>query len=1629
MRFGPAATLLLAIAAFSLPRGAAAQTGLDFDGTNDYVTFGQATSLGLQTFTIECWFKREGAGVTTSTGTGGITSAIPLVTKGRGENEGGNIDMNWFLGLRSTDNVLAADFEDNATGLNHPVFGVTPVATGTWYHAAATYDGTTWRLYLNGVLEATAVVGAFTPQNLSVQHAGIATAMTTAGTAAGFFNGVIDEARVWSGARTPAEIADGLDEEIASAPGLVGRWGLNEGAGTTAANSGTAAGVDGTLMNGPAWAPGSPFALPPAPDAIDFGGTNAYVNFGASAQFALGQFTLEMWMRRDGAGVGTDTGTGGIPSLVPLFARGRADVEDPTRDINYIFGIRASDGVIAADFEEGATGASPSLNHPVAGTTVLATGTWYHVAATYDGATWKLYVNGTLDGELAVGQPVATGSSVAASLASALRLDGTAGGFFDGAVDEVRVWDYARTAAEIYSTINSKITGAASGLVARWGLDEGAGTTVGSTAGTTLNGTVTGAAWAWSAGAPFDVGPPTAPAAPGGLTATALSATQVRLDWTDNSANEDAFDLERSTAGSGGPFTSLFAFPATSVRDGFDRADGAIGGSWGDQTSGFAIASYTLAPAGAGSYSIEWGGAVFGSDQEVHVTLASVDPAGTEHNLMLKTQGPTWDTGHIEVTYNAAGATVQVLTYAPGDGWVTAGTIPGVTFAAGDRFGARAFGDGTVEVYRNATRLGTASVSAWPFAALGGRIGLSCWNAAAARFDDFGGGDVPSVARNQTSYTDATVSAGTEYCYRVRARNAIGSSDWSNVACATPSATAGTALDLGGTNAYASVGNVLKLAQFTLELWFRRDGAGVGTNTGTGGIPDLVPILSKGRADAEEAARDINYIFGIRASDGVLAADFEEGPAGASPSLNHPVAGATPVAVGGWHHGAVTYDGATWRIYLDGNLDAELAVGQPAGSGSDVAVALGSALTLAGAASGYFDGAMDEVRVWNVARTQAEIQTTANIQITDPRAGLVARWALNEGSGSAVTGSAGTSISGTITGANYAWTGGAPFDLNLNLPPSPPALVAPADGATGVARPAQLAVTAEDPDGDPVTVTFYGRPVGAAGPDFTLVNIPDTQYYTREQNGGTIAMLNSQTQWVVDQKAARNIACVVQLGDCTEHGDNGGNDIEWQRADAAFDLLENPVTTGLEDGIPFGICVGNHDQTPMGDAAGTTTFYNQFFGEARFQGRAYYGGHHGSNNDNWYELFSAGGMDFIVVEMEYDTSPDADVLAWADQLLTTYSDRRAIVASHNLLSTGNPGTFSTQGSAVYNALRGHANLFLMLCGHNPGEGRRQDTDAGHTVHTLMADYQSRTNGGSGWLRYLEFSPANDVIRVRTYSPWLDQYEADADSSSQFTLAYPMSGSGPFQVIGTANVASGGTAQVSWAGLAADTEYEWYATVSDGYGTVPGPVWSLRTAEGVAPVVQVLTPNGGEVVTIGQAVNLTWSATDNVGVAQVDLLLSRTGAAGTYETLASGIPNTGAHAWTATGPATTDAYLKVVARDAAGNTGEDLSDAAFTIGAPTGVEEVAITEFALSAVSPNPARSEVHLAADLPAAAALRVQILDVQGRVVATLADGEYAAGRHRLVWNAGGRSAPGLYLARMQAAGRVITRRFLQLQ
>jgi hypothetical protein len=175
--------------------------------------------------------------------------------------------------------------------------------------------------------------------------------------------------------------------------------------------------------------------------------------------------------------------------------------------------------------------------------------------------------------------------------------------------------------------------------------------------------------------------------------------------------------------------------------DNFNRANGAPGTNWGGATSGYSIVSNRLDVGGGGA--MLWKTASFGANQEAFVTLTTVDSGGFYQDLLLKSQSATtWESGVIDVSYDAVGHRVQVWTFSNAQGWVQRGTGIAVTFQNGDQFGVRVKANGTVEVYQNGLLIGSRTVSAWTYAANGGYIGVLFQDAGTAVLDDFGGGTI-----------------------------------------------------------------------------------------------------------------------------------------------------------------------------------------------------------------------------------------------------------------------------------------------------------------------------------------------------------------------------------------------------------------------------------------------------------------------------------------------------------------------------------------------------------------------------------------------------------------------------------------------------------------------------------------------------------------------------------------------------------------------------------------------------------------------------------------------------------------------------------------------------------------------
>ncbi len=209
----------------------------------------------------------------------------------------------------------------------------------------------------------------------------------------------------------------------------------------------------------------------------------------------------------------------------------------------------------------------------------------------------------------------------------------------------------------------------------------------------------------------------------------------------------------------------------------------------------------------------------------------------------------------------------------------------------------------------------------------------------------------------------------------------------------------GNALWFDGTNAYVRADEVpLANASFTLEAWARRD---------TTGTMDMIVVQgSPGRGRA--------LMFGFHWSYVGFVFDFYGD-------------GATTFNIdNAWHHWAGTYEASNrvQCLYRDGVLLATNVAAQNYNGTSPLYIGKQPFEDPAN-----FAGAIDEVRIWSVARSQMEIQANMSHALTGTESNLLAYWKFDEGTGTNACDSTTNGHNGTLFGPQ--WT--------LSTIPSPPA--------------------------------------------------------------------------------------------------------------------------------------------------------------------------------------------------------------------------------------------------------------------------------------------------------------------------------------------------------------------------------------------------------------------------------------------------------------------------------------------------------------------------------------------------------------------------------------------------------------
>ena len=218
-----------------------------------------------------------------------------------------------------------------------------------------------------------------------------------------------------------------LLEERATPAGLVAAFAFNEGTGSTVSDaSGNA--NNGTITSA-TWSTAGRFG-----NALSFNGTNALVTINDSNSLDLTTgMTLEAWVQ---------------PSVSNGLWR-TAILKERPGGLAYSLYAGLPSGPPASYITR--TGTSSDVG--VDGTTALPLNTWSHLAATYDGTTIRLYVNGNLNSSLAAAGSITTSTSP-------LRIGGNTiwSEYFVGLIDEVRIYNVPLTQAQIQADMNTPVT-------------------------------------------------------------------------------------------------------------------------------------------------------------------------------------------------------------------------------------------------------------------------------------------------------------------------------------------------------------------------------------------------------------------------------------------------------------------------------------------------------------------------------------------------------------------------------------------------------------------------------------------------------------------------------------------------------------------------------------------------------------------------------------------------------------------------------------------------------------------------------------------------------------------------------------------------------------------------------------------------------------------------------------------------------------------------------------------------------------------------------------------------------------------------------------------------------------------
>ena len=400
---------------------------MSFDGTNDYIAIQQLNynTVGeIDAVTVCSWFN-----TTFNTGSS-FTSNWAFADFDRSEY------YNFFirgdtgvLGFSSTDSAGTIDDFDSITSVND----------GNWHFACAVYDGTDKIIYIDGN-EDNRKVNAHTGLNLGTGNTrfGFMGDGSEASTFNGsrnniYYQGLLDEVKIYDTALTGNEILD-LFNEFSQDPNLIASYSFEGNA-----NDGTGNGNDGTIS-------GATFVSGINGNGMSFDGVNDFIaiqQLNYNTVGAINALTVCTWFN-------TTFNTGTSYSSNWAFA-------DFDRSEYYNFYIRGDTGVLG--FSSTDSGGTIDDFDSI---TSVNDGNWHFACAVYDGTDKIIYIDGNEDNRKVnahAGLNLGTGNTRFGFMgdgSEASTFNGSRNNiYYQGLLDEVKIYDRVLTASEIQSLFNN----------------------------------------------------------------------------------------------------------------------------------------------------------------------------------------------------------------------------------------------------------------------------------------------------------------------------------------------------------------------------------------------------------------------------------------------------------------------------------------------------------------------------------------------------------------------------------------------------------------------------------------------------------------------------------------------------------------------------------------------------------------------------------------------------------------------------------------------------------------------------------------------------------------------------------------------------------------------------------------------------------------------------------------------------------------------------------------------------------------------------------------------------------------------------------------------------------------------